>query len=285
VENSGRVILSSSGQVEGVSRIAMLEVKDNTPTALYNMMSSGSDMMIRALLLGWADINGDLHSNADMLLHALWSGWIDVDTCGSDCCDGSVSASGGVKINEGSAGNVTYHGSLVNGAPPVTFPNFDYTHYKNLALEGGEGVDYFNGDKTWEDETLTPENGVVYVEGTARFRGSCDLYGGIVADRILILGSLDQHKSGTNNVIISRTMDIRVYVKFGTEEAVVYSGRDFRIFNAGSIVNVTGTLIAARYLRAWDALSYITYNHRLLYPDGLELGPSGVPIEVVSWNR
>jgi len=280
-QSGGRVLLTSEGVVEGVSRTVSLEVKDNTPTALYNMMSCGTDLMFRALLFGWADINGDIHANRDLRLHALWAGSIDVATCGEDCCAGDVSAGRTVTW----LGNVTIHGSTTNGAPSVTFPNFDYAYYKGLVAGTG---DYHSGDKTWQDATISPTKGIVYVEGTARFRGNCTLNGGIVADRILVLGSLTQNKSGIRNVIISRTQDIRIYVKLAVEEAVVYAGRDFRIFNAGSIITVTGTLIARRYLRAWDAVSDLVYNHKLIYPDGLVLGSGGsegLAIGIVSWNR
>jgi hypothetical protein len=285
IESGTRVLLSSVGTVRGVSRTVALEVKDNTPTSLYYMMASGSDMMFRALLLGWANINGNMHSNRNLLLQALWAGWIDVDTCGSSCCDGRVSASGTVDVREGFAGNVTIHGNggvPIEGAPPVTFPNFDYTYYKGLAQASG---DYYSGNVVFRDQTLSPGNGIVYVEGTATFRGECHLNGGIVADRIEVLGDLNQHKSGTRNVIISRSQDIRIFNKLAAEEALVYAGGDFRVFNAGSIVSITGTLISARYLRMWDALTYITYNHRVLYPDGLVIGSGDVTIEIVSWNK
>ncbi|OGW74999.1 MAG: hypothetical protein A2Z72_00545 [Omnitrophica bacterium RBG_13_46_9] len=165
----------------------------------------------------------------------------------------------------------------------MTFPNFNYGYYRNLAIAGGN---YYNSDVTFNNATLNPANGIVYVEGTATFSGVCHLYGGVVADRIFVLGELYQHRSGTRNVIISRTGDIRIFYRLDTEEALVYAGEDFRVFNIGSRINITGTLIAGRYLRMWDFLTYITYNHRVLYPDGLVIStPSGVPIEVVSWTR
>jgi len=281
IQNAGRVLLSSLGVVDGVEKTVSLEVKDSTPTSLYYMLSSGSDFTLRAFLLGWADINGDIHSNGNMLLHALWAGWIDIDVCAVACL-GDVSACGLVTENEGWAGNISYSGSLTNGAPPVTFPNFDYDYYKNLAIASG---DYYAGDVVFDNQDLTPGNGIIYVEGTARFRNVCNLNGGIVANRILVLGELHQHKTGTKNIIVSRNLDIRLTYRLETEEALVYSGRDFRAFGVGGIVNITGVLIAARYLRIGNALTHITYNHKIIYPDGLIIGAGGSPTEVVSWNR
>ncbi|MFH1380591.1 MAG: hypothetical protein ABIH57_00265, partial [Candidatus Omnitrophota bacterium] len=140
------------------------------------------------------------------------------------------------------------------------------------------------GDVTWEDQTLTPANGLLYVEGTATFRGTCNLNGGIVADKIVGRGQLHQNKTGTRNVIITRSDDIEVMYGITAEEALVYSGRDFKALGAGAMIEVAGTLIAARYLKIWDLFTFVTYNHRVLYPDGMIVGAGGVPFEVVSWN-
>jgi len=69
-----------------------------------------------------------------------------------------------------------------------------------------------------------------------------------------------------------------------TEEALVYAGRDFFVLDVGANINVTGTLIASRYLDMWQALTNITYNHEILYPDGLIIGSGDLAIEIVSWN-
>ena len=287
-QSGGRVLLSSVGIVEGVSRTVSCEVRSNIASALYNMMSSGANLRLRALNDAWADINGDLHSNNKMWLHTQKDGWMDIDTCGEDCCDGSLSATDSIDLHETTPNTLVYHGSLAPYDGTVTFPTFDYLFYKNLALTGGgEGVDHFSssGETEFVDATLNPVNGIVYVEGTARFRGTCHVNGGIVADKIIVQGELYQHKAGMYNVVISRTDHLRVMGRLDVEEAVVFAGDDFRIFDTGVIVNITGTLIAKGYLHVWDKKTFITYNHKLLDPGGM-LGPEGSnPIYVVSWNR
>ena len=284
VQAGGRVLLSSVGTVNGVSRTVAAEVKDLTPTSLFYMMSSGSDFRLRAFLLGLVDINGNIHSNNDMRLQANVLALLTIDPCGAACCTGQASASGSVTIKEGFWASVDIADPPpIDDAAPVTFPNFDYAYYQSLA-SAGNPEDYQAGDKTWENVTLTPANGIVYVEGTVTFRGVCHLNGGIVADKIIVRGELHQHKTGTRNVIISRSDDIEVLYRITVEEALVYSGRDFRALGAGAVIEVAGTLIAARYLRIWDLFTFVTYNHRLIYPDGMVIGVGGVPFEVVSWN-
>lgn len=288
IESGERVLLQSEGEVNGVTRTVALEVKEGAPTSLYYAMSSGSDFRLTASQTGWSDINGDIHANRNMSLRTLQAGWIDVDTCGGECCDGSLSATGTVSLDDG----VTYHGSLTEGAPAITFPDFDYASYINLAMAGD---DYYSGDAIWVSQTLNPTNGIIYVEGTATFNGVCHLYGGLVADKIMVEGELYQHLSGTRNVIVSRTNDIQIKAirikgkitegKIETEEALVCAGNDF-VVDAGSTIDITGILIAKRYLTISRSSTYVTLNHRLLEPEGLitPLGTGGV-IEVVSWNR
>ncbi|MBL7155558.1 MAG: pilus assembly PilX N-terminal domain-containing protein [Candidatus Omnitrophica bacterium] len=299
-ESGGRVLLTSVGAFDGISRTVAVEVKDNTATALFYMMAAGTDLRLRAFFLGLADVNGDLHANNDVRLRAQAIALIDVDPCGYGCCDGSVSAVNRVFQSTGWGGSIQIAGSVTQGSDvgvdvaPVLFPQFNYAYYQTQAIASG---DYYNGDTTFGSvgttTNLTPGNGIVYVNGTATLQGTVNLNGGIVADKILIRGRLNQIKTGNKNVVIAKGSDdgstqgdIYIYYRLEVEEAVVYAVRDFRVVAAFSRVTVTGSLLAARNIRIWDLLSHITYNHKLLSPDGL-LGPGGEeePFRVVSWNR
>lgn len=295
----GRVILESTGTISGVSRTMSLEVKDSAPTSLNYMMSSGANLRLRTYLWGQVDINGNIHANNNVELDAWWMGRIDIDGCGSACCDGSVSACGEVELDEGGSwwrGSITIHGNggvPIENAAPVIFPNFDYAYYKNLALTGGgEGVDHFSGDKTWNNATITPSNGIVYVEGRATFYGTCHLNGGIVADDIRVSGRLYQHETAHNrNVIISKksekkkTGNIRVSGRLNVEKALIYAENDFRASITSGRISMRGALLAGRNLRASNPYAGITYQHQLLQPDGLTVTTAGGdPVKVVSWN-
>ncbi|MFC1576708.1 hypothetical protein ACFL3J_03445, partial [Candidatus Omnitrophota bacterium] len=175
--------------------------------------------------------------------------------------------------------------------PIIEFPTFYYGYYMAQADDSG---DYYSSNTSFgsigSTTNLSPGNGVIYVDGTATMYGTCNLYGGIVADRIRILGQLNQIKTDTKNVIIAKNGsavgDIEVFGRIDAEEALVFATRDFTTLTAGSYVDVTGTLMAGRNVRAWDFLATVIYNHALLDPEGM-LGPGGEeePFKVVSWNR
>jgi len=292
--SSGRILLVSVGNYESISRTVSVEIEDNTASALYYMMAAGTDLRLRAFFFGLADINGDLHANDDVTLRAQALALIDVDTCGSSCCDGNVTACNRIFESAGMLGLINIHGSVAEGVAPVSFPQFDYVSYKALAQGSG---DYHSGDTDFGSigatTNLNPGNGIIYVDGTATFYGRCNLMGGVIADKLLIRGRLSQYKDGTKNVIIAKGSDsgstkgdIKIFYWLEAEEAVVYAARDFAVVSAFSVVTVTGALLASRNIRIWDMLSYVTYNHRLLHPDGI-LGPNGEsdPINVISWTR
>ena len=286
--SGGRILLTSVGTYDNVSRTVALEVKDMTPTALYYMMAAGNDLRVRAFFLSLVDINGDVHANDDVRLTARALSLIDIDPCTDPSldCDGDVSAGDTVTLRTGWWATINIAGTTTENADLVTFPNFDYAFYQSEATAGG---DYYSGDKTFGSPSATtnlqPTNGIIYVEGTCDMFGTINLYGGIVANRIRVFGRLNQIKAGTKNVIISRTRDIRVAYRMDIEEAIVYSGRDFSVLSAGSYVNVKGSLLAYRNIRVWDAFATVVYNHRVLSPEGLTIGSGGYFLEVLNWTR
>jgi hypothetical protein len=287
-QTGGRYLMSSTGTSGNVSRIAAMEIEDNTATALRYLLTAGNDMRVRSFFLGLSDFNGDLQANHDVRLRTQALSLITVDPCGSDIyCSGDVSAGNQVSLSTGLGSSINIAGNVTNDAVPVTFPQFDYALYKSEAIAGG---DYYAGDKTWTGASISPSNGVVYVEGTAIINGTCDLYGGLVASRIRINGELKQHSAGNKNVVIARgdntVGDIEVFNKIDIGQAMVYVQRDFTVQGVGGTVAITGTLMVARNLIIWNSLSYVTYNHVMLTPEGL-LGPSGQAgvVTIISWNR
>jgi len=149
VTTSGsRVLLTSIGVYDNVSRTAALEVKDMTPTALYYMMAAGSVLRLRAFFLSLVDINGDLHANDDVRLTARALGLVDVDPCTDPSfnCDGDVSATDRVFLSTGLMASINIAGTVTEGADLVTFPTFDYAFYQTEATASG---DYYAGNKTF----------------------------------------------------------------------------------------------------------------------------------------
>jgi len=286
--SGGRILLTSVGTYDNVSRTVAVEVKDMTPTALSYMMAAGNDLRVRAFFLSLVDINGDVHGNDDVFLTARALALIDIDSCTDSTldCDGDVSAGDTVTLSTGWWAAINIAGTITQNADLVTFPNFDYAFYQSEATAGG---DYYAGNKTFGSPSATtnlqPTNGIVYVEDTCTLRGTINLYGGLVADKIRVRGRINQIKTGTKNVVISRTNDIEIFYRMNIEEAIVYAGRDFSVQSAGSYVTVNGSLLAYRNIRIWDAFATVVYNHRVLSPDGLVVGSGGYFIEVLNWTR
>ncbi|MBL7158037.1 MAG: pilus assembly PilX N-terminal domain-containing protein [Candidatus Omnitrophica bacterium] len=291
-ESGERVLLTSVGTVNSASKTVAVEVKDAVPNALYYMLCGGNNVKFRAFFLGLADINGDIHANNDITLRAQAIALIDIGPCPAGDCDGNVSAGDDISKSTGFLGFINIAGTETEDAGMVSFPEFDYDYYKTLAQDSS---DYYSSNTTIGSTStttnLSPGNGVVYVDGMLTLRGTINLTGGIVAEKIEVRGQLNQTKdtSHNTNVIIAKgggsPGDIKIFNELATEEAVVYATRDFDVVAAFSVVNVTGALIAGRNIRVWDAASFVTYNHYILTPGGLSGDDSDDTISIVAWTR
>jgi len=302
LETGGRVMLTSEGTVtrgagagDDVKRTVSAEVEDLTPDSMYYIMSAGTDVWIRGGFISLTDIDGSVHGNNDVSLKTgLLLGAVDVSD-EATCWFGKVyirTFVGWVAVNGISYGPFTdssFNWKRAGG--PINFPNFDYAYYKQLAIDSG---DYYAGAHTFDGVTLNPGNGVVYVDGKATIEGTCDLYGGLVADEIELdtkrlfgiivtkRARLNQHKAGPINAIVSRNKDFSVDGELNAAEALIYAGNDFVSLTTGSIINVTGVITASRDIRLWEFLAYIDYNYRM--PD-VQFGPNISMVKIVSWNR
>jgi hypothetical protein len=284
-ETSGRHVATSVGTVGGITETASIEIEDLTPTALYYVASAGNDIWIYALVAA-ANIVGDLHANHDTHLSAdpLIS-WLTIT--------GDVSASNevwlGNRHNESDYldSRVVINGTsgedavVTEGASTVYFPKFDYTAYIKAAEESG---DYYGSSTDFTDQTLSPTNGIVVVNGLASFYGNCTINGGILARRIVVDGTLTQVKSGYRNVIIAAKKDIKVRGRLETEEAIIYAQRDILATEIGADIDVNGIMMAGRDIFLWNFLTYIDYNHVETSPMDMGEEEEGQNFGVLSWN-
>lgn len=294
-QTGGRYLCESIGTVGGVSRTVSIEIKSDLPTSLNYVTGAGNDIKINCFFASDVDLNGDIHANNDVQLRSgPVFARLDVT--------GAVSATG--QVIEGSRHDVSDMldsevyingvnndgGTVTEGAPAITFPSFNYEMYKQEAIASGT---YYSGDTIFSSATLSPGSGLVYVDGEATFRGTCHLYGGIVADRITIKrqqwfhaqAKLYQHKSGTRNVIIAKNDDVRIYGVLDTEEALVYAEEDIKSLKAGADVEINGIMTAKRDIRMWDVLTNVNYNYVRVVPDGIGAGEDEADFEVISWNK
>jgi len=310
----GRILLTSVGTLtqgpggaKNISKTAAAEVEDLTPSAMNYIMSAGNNVRIRAGFASLTDINGSIHGNNNVQLRTgLLLGFMDVSETATYTTDDDTQ----VYIRVGWLSWINVDGVQYSGGhdahhdwnhAAVNFPEFDYGYYRDQAIDSG---DYYAGDQIFDDKTLNPANGVVYVEGTATFHGTNHLYGGLMADEIVVEdvrtgwfsrreGKLQQHKAGDKNVIVSRSGDIRIgYGKSGwvslrgeleAEEALIYAESDFVVLETGARVDVNGVIIAGSGdINLWEFFAYITYTHAMPV---VKFGPDVDLARIVSWNR
>ncbi|MDD4956695.1 MAG: hypothetical protein PHQ61_03510 [Candidatus Omnitrophica bacterium] len=296
-----KYLVTSTGTVDGVSKTVTAELGVNIPTALDFMCAAGNDARIAALL-AICPITGDVHANNNVYLKGPLGG-VGVT--------GDVSARG--LVTEGTThdesdlldilvwingdNNDAAEVSEGDSAPIVTFPVFDYEAYRAAAMDDGiyYGTDDLdgNGVKEFEDETLSPNNGIVFVDGDVRFVGDCTVNGGIIADNIYIgkrvkilffyvtsPGEVEQYSTEDNrNVFIARNGDIQIRGKLDTEEALVYASRDIVSLDAFDIIDVNGALVAGRDIYMWSVIAYISYNYVSVSPMNMEN-----QVYIASWN-
>ena len=286
--SGGRHLISSTGTAGGMSALSRVEVKDNTPTALNYFSGAGNDIRIYSFVAD-AEISGDLHANNNIYLMAgPIVAWLHIT--------GDVSATGivkeGTRHDTGSwdwlddhveiNGSANDTAAVNEGADRITFPTFDYTAYRNLAEDSG---DYYDTDTEFNGQALTPGNGIVYVNGEARFRGPCSVTGGIIADRITIIGTLSQFKSGTRNVVIARNGDIGIFGRLYVQEALVMASRDITSLQLLADIDINGIMLAKRDIDMWNFLTYVDYTYAYISPSDMMVEGGADIFELVSWNR
>jgi Tfp pilus assembly protein PilX len=287
-EAAGRHLVVSTGTVSGVSSLASVEVEDNTPTALNYFSGASANLRIKIHTnVNDASITGDIHANNDVFLVAQNNSQIGVD--------GDVSATG--VVQEGTKhydpdnrdtdviinGLANDQAVIFEGAEQITFPEFDYELYRQAAEEDGI---LYETDMSFGTETLSPNNGIVYVDGDVDINGILTINGSLVARSIDISPNckLDQKKYATPNVIIAREGDITVRGYLGVEEGLVYASQDLLSReNWGPVIQINGIMLAGRDILIWNVKTLIYYNYVFISPPNMTEESAGV--EIVGWYK
>lgn len=306
ITSVGTVPLDVSTTSDDITKTVSMEVKNRYPTALNYIMSAGNDVNIRAGFLTLTDINGSLHGNNKVhLATALLLGFMDVSGTATystqevelDTYFSWLRITG---VNYGMGTHLTLTGAGWQDVP-VTFPSFDYAYYKQKAIDGG---DYYAGDTVFNAQNLSPASGLIYVDGIATFKGTCNLNGSIIANEInvesystgwfnITRGRLRQHVGGIlpYDFIVANLGNIEVGNKDGwfyragdleADAALIYAVNDIRTLGIGTIIDITGSIVAGGDINLWEFIAYITYTHQL---PTVEFGTNQPLVEIVSWNR
>ncbi len=286
-ESGGRYLITSVGTAGSVSRTASLEIEDLTPTALKYVTGAGNDFRTNSFIAG-AEMNGDIHANNDVYLKSgFLISWLRIT--------GDVSATGivieGTVHNDGSwdwwddhvviNGNADDTATVFEGERRIVFPTFNYDKYRQEAIDSG---DYYDTDQVFNGATLSPANGIVFVDGDVDFQGNNTINGGIIADDITIWGTLSQNKSGNRNVVIARDGDIGILGRLYTEEALVYADRDIRSLQVLADIEINGIILARRDIYMWNFLTLIDYDYVETYPADIG-SEEDQSFGIISWNR
>ncbi|MBD3426172.1 MAG: hypothetical protein GF409_02955 [Candidatus Omnitrophica bacterium] len=287
-QSGGRHLVTSVGTVSGVSDTVSAEIKDNTPTALNFFSASGNDIRINSLVAG-ARIVGDIHANNNVYLK---SGPLIAYLYITGRVSATDTVKEGTRYDQGSwdiwDNHVVINGdsndtaTVYEDEDRVTFPTFDFTKYQQLAEDSG---DYYDTDQEFDGVSLSPGNGVVFVDGNVDFRGNCTLNGGLVADRIRIIGTLTVNKSGTRNVLMARNGNVGIFGRLYTEEALVYASQDIISLELLADIDINGIMMARRDIVMWNFITLIDYTYAYVSPSDM-LGEDGEAVfEVVSFNQ
>jgi len=269
-EVQDRYLVKSTGEASGVTAVVSAELQSPfDDTAFYNFSTAGNNIFIRVHTnVEDASISGDIHANNDVTLYSQPHSHISLT--------GRVSASG--IVTEGSKHNKNDNkdddveinnltddqATVYENEPRINIPNFNYQKYKEAAQDSD---DYYDTGQTFSDQTLSPGNGIVYVDGDVTISGTVTLNGGIIANNINITGTLDQDEAGERLVIVAKEGDVQVSGRLEVEKAVVYAERDIYTHeNWGAQVFVNGVMIAKRNITMWNFRTEIDYTHVYILP-------------------
>lgn len=220
VETAGQVLIKSVGTVRNISREVLISVADDTASTPFDYaFFSNGDTIIE----GDPVVTGGIHSNEDMYV------------IGDPTISGNISATGSVDIT----GSPTY-GDAYSGVVQVAFPFFDFNYYYNLA----DPADRYAGDLNLSgNQTLTPANGVIFVDGNVRIAGTLNITGAIVATgSITVNGNVNQTGVSGMPILMSRDSYIRINGNVLNGDGLIYSGsNDVQIYGN---VSMTGQIVS-----------------------------------------
>ncbi|MDD5439507.1 MAG: hypothetical protein PHS37_04910 [Candidatus Omnitrophica bacterium] len=297
----GRSLLSSEGRIAvgggrpDVTKIAAVEIVDTTPTSLSYILSCGNNVICLGGVHNGVVITGNLHANNMCTLNTA-NGQGDVSVSGT-----VTYTNDNVYINVGNgadcyiiANGVTFPRKTKTTKSDwkhaqVTFPAFDDAYYRKLAdpALGGDGL-YYSGDHEFSGGDIKPDNGLVFVNGTATFSGTCHLYGGVIAKTIAITGSLTQHKTGDYNMIVANGAaagqgNITITSgQVGTDEALLYARKNFVVSGSRTNVSINGVIVAAGDIDLSDFQILVHYTYQ---SPTVDLGSTNATVGLISWNR
>jgi len=310
----------STGTVTGsdVSKTLYAEIRLPPTTAGYHMAAAGN-VRIYAPSTWWLwqqpiTIKGNIHANCNVSIMGAWVAnlfdWPTLMTniSGAEGESAAMVSARNSEVREGIRHNLSDlfdTGVYINGinsdmatvfegnrdAPMIHLPTISWGQYKSAAQNGGI---YSGSDRTYDNQELSPGNGIVYVKGRVLFKGDCVLNGGIVATRGITIdrrATLVQKDTDHNrNVIIAKAGDISIGGTLrnvtladvaggstGDEAVFVYAGGDIRFTGFSRVqLAIQGSLVAKGDIDLQALFAGIGYVYKYVHPEDVNLHATDV---------
>ena len=223
---TGNVTIWSDGRIDDEDRMTVVELLGDIASLYGKFLGAGDAILAeRDVTLDTAalQINGSVHANQNVL-----------HTRGNTKVNGDVSACGVVEVN------VTPGHTKTPGAGRIVIPDFQpFDAWKDLAQLGGI---YYPSSVVLKGVTLTPGNGVVYVDGDIEIAKKPSVLLGtlVAAGTITINNRFDQTAFNTNWPALLAGMNVELLNR-NTYQGVIFAGNNIRIRNNRDI---TGALVS-----------------------------------------
>lgn len=224
---SKRVIVQSIGTMKKIKRRVIIEVIWNGGEAFnYGIFSNGNLTFAGLSKLDYnerTNSNLTVSGNAQLKKDAYASGTITI-------------------LNQGKI-----LGKQYPGVAKIPYPTFDFNYYYNLASNGGL---LYTGNQTFNNKTLAPGNGVMYVNGNVTFTGTSKLTGVLVATgSITLQNTFTQTQVSTYPALMSRDSNITTSGTMTT---------DGLIYTATGNIDISGTGAITGQIMSFGTINYNT---------------------------
>lgn len=250
--NTGHVIITSTGTVGDDRRTTIVELL-GTLWDLYDATYSAANAIVAGgnitLKSSAVTINGGIHSNGDIY-----------EEGGNPEINGPVSCSGTNCEVTASGTN-----STSSGAAPLTVP--DYTPFDEgdpnwLSLAQSNGL-YYGSSQAFGGVSLTPNNGVIYVNGDVSFGNNSSYVGTLIATGTITINNRLTHAPfNTNWPAMCAGVDVNLNNR-NSYYGVIFAANDVNTDNNrtvnGTIIALNNVTVANRctlnplpYFPAWD---------------------------------
>ncbi|MBI4352361.1 MAG: hypothetical protein HY593_00395 [Candidatus Omnitrophica bacterium] len=280
-ETNGRVMISSTGAVQGVQRTVKAEVKGPTESALSYILSGGGKIELKLSAYATAAIVGNVYANDEIELKAKAAGSsIVLQNLGNAYAGDDIEVDGNITM-----GSVNPNWSVIG------FPVFDYGFYQSVATANGYT---YNGDQTFTSANpipFAPTGGVIFVNGSMTITASQATTACLIATGNIDItqGTVTISQYNDYPALMSQNGNITIRsvgaVNQGKLAAtgLIYAGGNFSMSGNHDWVEITGAIVARGKLEESGTHDTLILNYQAPNPPGL-LSSGATPMTILSYN-